>query len=182
MRDYLFDAVTGYFLVDKATGWEWGYAELDPARHTIIRTNALALPNGEVFGQPLQNTLVCPSGLAIPAGTVLCVRPLMIHFFKLDHPLDYSGQDNVWGNAVLALCAECECILPSRYLDVHKCKEWSTEDDMWGSVSDGDGVLYQGWGDSASRPLWAMRIISVAEKLAEYKQVATVEEAVQWLS
>ena len=43
MRDYLFDARTGYYVVDKPTGWEWGSAELDPAAFTIVRTGGIGI-------------------------------------------------------------------------------------------------------------------------------------------
>lgn len=182
MRDYLFDAVTGYFLVDMPTGWQWGEAELDPRLHTIIRTDALRLPNGEIIGQPLPSLLTLPAGITVPSGVRLSVRVLQLHLFKLEAPLDHSGQANIWNDAALVMCPESEGINPARFIGVRTGREWSTEEDMWGSVRDGDGVVMQGWGDTEHRPLWALKIVSAAEKKADYKQVASVEEAVQWLS
>ena len=182
MRDYLFDAVTGYFLVDMPTGWAWGPAELERRLHTIIRTESLRLPNGAIIGRPLPSVLALPAGLSLPKGERLGVRPLQLRLFRLDRPLGYSGQDNVWGDAVLVQCPAAEGILPTRFVGLRNGHEWSSEEDMWGSVSDGDGVIMQGWGDTANRPLWALKIVSVAEKRANYKKVATVEEAAQWLS
>ncbi len=182
MRDYLFDAVTGYFLVDMPTGWTWGWAELDPQRHTIIRTDALRLPNGEIIGQPLPDKLILPAGLTVAEGVPLSVRPLQLRLFKLAEALDYSGEANIYNDAALVMCPESEGIIPTRFVNVRTGATYDTEDEMWGSVRDGDGILMQGWGDDSSRPLWALRINDVAGKLADYKKVATVEEAVQWLS
>jgi hypothetical protein len=182
VRDYLFDARTGYYLTDMPTGWAWGEAELNPALHTIIRTDGLRLPNGEVVGQTRTEPLTLPGGIVIPAGVTPTVRPLRLRLFKLAQALNYSGQDNVFNDAALELCSEAEGIIPARFVNLRTGASYPTENDMWGSVSDGAWVLFQGWGDDGGRPLWAVRVFSVARREAEYKQVGSVEEATRWLA
>lgn len=182
MRDYLFDAATGYFLVDMPTGWQWGTAELNIACHTIIRTNTLALPAGEIIGQVLVAPLVLPGGALLAAGTLLCSRVLQLRNFKLAAALNYSGVDNIYSDAVLVMCPCCDCIAPSQYVDVRTGANYGNEEDMWGSVRDGDRIVMLGWGDASSRPIWGLKIVAVASRQAECKQFATMEEAIIWLS
>jgi hypothetical protein len=188
VRDYLFDARTGYYVVDKPTGWEWGSAELDPAAFTIVRTEQLTLPNGEAvgaspaFGRRVGPVIIDPRGIALPGDDVPNVRPLQLRHFKLEQPLEHSGEANIFNDAGLAECPEAERILPSRFINLTNGDEYGSEDDMWGSVSDGDGVVMQGWGDTAQRPMWALKIVSVENKQAEYQKVGSIEEAEQWLS
>jgi len=189
VRDYLFDARTGYYVVDKPTGWEWGPAELDPAVFTLVRTDKLMLPNGEpldggnpAFGRRVGPTILLPDGHRDAADFVPDPRPLQLRHFKLEMALEHSGEDNVFTDAVLSACPEVERILPSRFINLGNGSEYSSEDDMWDSVSDGDGVVMQGWGDTSDRPMWALRIVSVKDKQAEYQRVGSIEEAEKWLS
>lgn len=188
MRDYLFDAGTGYYVVDKPTGWEWGPAELDPAAFTLIRAEKLTLPNGEVigvsprFGDASGPVIIDPRGIPMPGDDVPNVRPLQLRQFRLEQALDHSGEANIFNDAGLVECSKTERILPSRFINLGNGDEYGSEDDMWDSVSDGDGVVMQGWGDTSDRPMWALKILSVENKRAEYQKVGSIEEAEKWLS
>lgn len=153
MRDYLFDARTGYYLVDKPVGWFWGSAELDPALHTIIRTDSPAFED---------------------------TRALLLRRSKLVESRNHSGQDNIWTGGILAPCDSREFILPPVYVNLRNGAEYATENDMWDSVSDGDKLVLFKWGEDGNRPAYAIKITSVANKQADYKQVASIEEAEQW--
>jgi hypothetical protein len=156
LRDYLFDAKTGYYLVDKPVGWAWGVAELDPQAHTIIRT---------------------------PRSEWLDLRSrLLRRHYRLAAAHEYSGLDNIFLGGALAETDEAEHIAPPAYTCLRTGAAYNTEEDMWASARDGDVVVLRKSGTGAEAPLYAIKVLDVRCRKTEYRPVKSYAEAEAWLS
>jgi hypothetical protein len=156
VRDYLFDARTGYYLVDKPVGWAWGSAELDDQAHTIIRT---------------------------PRSDWLDLRTKMLRrHYRLAAAQEHSGLDNIFLGGVLVETALAEHISPPAYTNLRTGATYCCENDMWEGVMDGDVVVLRKSGTAEEAPLYAIKVLDVRAHKTTYRPVKSYAEAEEWLS
>jgi hypothetical protein len=154
-RELCFDVTTHFYTVDMPAGWEWGSAELDPQNYVIVRTN-----DPEILG---------------------AINDLRARRKKLGEALDHSGEDNIFLGAALAECSEREWINTDIWTVLRSGEKYYSEEDLFGSVQDGDDVVLAKAGAGEDRLFFAIHIASVADGVAGIRQSPSFEAAANFL-
>jgi len=120
MREYLFTAQGGLYVVDKPSGFDWHRGELDPKSFVVVRTSA-------------------PSTLALflDKHNLLVERRM-----RLKQPLRYSGMKNIWLDGVLEKTPERDWTPAPEYIVLRTGRRCKQEEELWGCVIEGDRVFH----------------------------------------
>lgn len=149
-REYLFDARTGYYLVDFPAGFAWGWAELDPAAHTIIRSEDPKFHNRDALRCRRQR-LATTIGSPLP-GT------------------------NIWADGVLGPVPAEEQIGRSAYISLRTGRKYEDEETMWADCRDGDVLALSHRPAQQGHADYVLRIISARDRKLDYRPVSSMRE------
>ena len=150
LREYLFVARTGFYLADFPAGFAWGWAELDPAAHTIIRTCHPKFADRDGL-RCRRRRLVAPIGAPLP-GT------------------------NVWADGELGPTPVEDQIGRSAYVSLRTGRKYEEEETMWADARDGDVLALSHRPAQAGHADYVLRIISAKERKLDYRPVSSMRE------
>jgi len=155
VREYLFDAKAGWYVVDKPKDFEWGPGELDPKQFTIVRT---VKPSTWHFFEDSRDQLVN--------------RRL-----RLKQPLAYSGMKNIWLDGALEKTPERDWVPAAEYVVLRTGRRCKTEEEIWGCVREDDKVFHMtNPADPESRGM-LLTIESIEPRKFSLKRDVTLREA-----
>jgi hypothetical protein len=120
MREYLFCASTGFYVLDKPKDFEWGPGELDPRQFAIVRT---VKPSTLKFFEDSHDQLVN-------------------HRLRLKQPLAYSGMRNIWLDGALEKTPERDWVPAPEYVVLRTGRRCKEEEELWGCVIEGDRAFH----------------------------------------
>jgi hypothetical protein len=156
MKEYLFDARTGFFLVAKPCGFAWGTAELDGRLHIIIQTD------NPYFIDHFSDMLA--------------------HKFKLTDKWGYSGKHNIWGGGKILPAPAREHISPPVFLKLKNGTKYLAEEAALADCNDEDVFFFS---PSPNDPETEGRVLLVATDPGRRLKVVdqcTLKEAEKWLT
>lgn len=156
MREYLFCAKTGFFVVDKPKGFEWGPGELDPKQLTIVRT-------------------VKPSTLKFFSDSL---DQLTNHRLRLKQPLAYSGMKNIWLDGALEKTPERDWVPAAEYVVLRTGRRVKgDEEELWGCVIEGDRIFHSNEPNNPDARGMLLTVTSMEGRRFEIRRDVKLSEA-----
>lgn len=156
MREYLFAADTGFYVVDKPAFFGWGPGELDRRKFTVIRT---VKPSTDKF--------------FADSHALLVDRKM-----RLKQPLRHSGHDdNIWRDGALEKTPERAWRPAPEYVVLRTGRRCKEEDELWGCVIEGDRVFHSPNPQDPEAKGMLLTVLSVEPRRFDLKTEVTLEEA-----
>jgi hypothetical protein len=155
MREYLFCAKSGFYVIDKPRDFEWGRGELDPRQFMLVRT--------------------------VKAETLRLFREsqadLVDRRLRLKQPIHYSGMKNIWLGGVLEKTPERDWTPAPEYVVLRTGRRCKTEEELWGCVVEGDRAFHTSNPQDPEARGLLLTITSVEPRKFELKRDVTLKEA-----
>lgn len=155
MREYLFSAKTGFYVVDKPSGFGWNYGELDSRQFTIVRT-------------------VNPTTLALFSDK----HSLLVdHRMRLKQPFKYSGMKNIWLDGALEKTPERDWVPAPEYVVLRTGRRVKgDEEELWGCVIEGDRIFHSNEPNNPEARGMLLTVTSIEERKFEIRREVKLSE------
>lgn len=155
MREYLFTASTGFYVVDKPKDFSWGPGEFDPKQFTIVRT---VKPSAEKFFEGSRDQLVN-------------------HRLRLKQPLAYSGMKNIWLDGALEKTPERDWVPAPEYVVLRTGRRVKgDEEELWGCVIEGDRIFQSNEPNNPEARGMLLTVTSIEERKFEIRRDVKLSE------
>lgn len=155
MKEYLFDARTGFFLVAKPCGFAWGSAELDGRLHIIIQTD------NPYFIDHFSDMLA--------------------HKFKLTDKWNYSGKHNIWSGGKVIPTPERDHIASSVFIRLKNATKYLTEEEALADCNDEDVFFFTPSPNDPEAEGRVLLVESIPVRRLRVIEQCTLKEAEKWL-
>lgn len=157
MREFLFDRRTGFYCIDKPSGFEWGPGEYREDIFCIVRVGGADWLRFEEHLDALRN-----------------------HRMRLKAPIRHSGRLNVWRGGVLEATPEKDWVAPAEYIVLRTGRRYRDEDSLWGSVLENDKV-FRTTTPAEQNPKGMLIVVrDIVSRLFDLHNDVTLEEAEAW--
>lgn len=155
MREYLFAASTGFFVIDKPASFDWHSGELSQGDFVLVRAT--------------RPTLL--KELADRHNDLVNRR------YRLKQPLQYSGMHNIWLDGVLEKTPERDWLPVPEYVVLRTGRRCKEEDELMGCVIEGDRVFHTPQPSNPEAKGMLLTIVSIDPRHYTIQRDLTLQEA-----